>query len=130
METFIKMLLQMLEEEYLQAEKDMGLSDTYEEASRFGGKMAAFEKAQRIVNRLAVDYNNGWISTEEELPPVSDELLLVQCSGRYKNIVFEDAYELASYTEEGWILEKYPGFENIKVVAWQQLPPAFKPKGE
>ena len=83
-----------------------------------------------IVMQLAEDYNNGWRSTELEIPLQSDEILLVQCNGRYKNTVFHNALELASYTEEGWILDHYPEFENVEVIAWQPLPPAFKPKGD
>ena len=121
MEEFIELLIRKLEE-ISEPIRPVGWSRKIE--------VVETKAVIDTVNELAEDYNNGWRITEHEIPPQSDELLLVQCSGRYKNIVFENAFELASYTEEGWILEKYPGFENIKVVAWQPLPPAFKPKGE
>lgn len=69
MKEFIEKLIERFEEEYLQAEKDMELSDTCDEASRCGGRAAAYEKAQKIVNQLAEEYNNDvceWRLCDEE----------------------------------------------------------------
>ena len=94
------------------------------------GFSAGINAAIKIVQEVAKEYGNGWIPTEKELPPHSDELLLVQCNGKTRNVVFENAFCLASYTEEGWILEMYPELENPDVVAWQYLPSAPYQKGE
>ena len=57
-----------------------------------------------------------------EMPPVSDELLLIQCSGKpVPNIIFDDAFALGSYTNEGWIAEEYPEWDSIAVSAWSPL---------
>lgn len=75
--------------------------------------------------------NNGWIPCEKELPPHSDDLLLIQCNGNPRNnIKFVNAFCLASYTEEGWILEMYPDWKDAEVVAWKNLGEPYQPKGE
>ena len=79
----------------------------------------------------AKEHNDGWIPCSKQLPPHSDDLLLIQCSGKPKNnIVFDNAFCLASYTKEGWLLELYPEWKGAEVIAWQPLPEPFKPKGE
>ncbi len=89
------------------------------------------DESIEIVNQLAEEYNNGWIPCNRELPPHSDDLLLIQCSGRPKNnVIFDNAFCLASYTEEGWILEMYPEWKNAQVIAWMPLPEPFKPIAE
>lgn len=94
------------------------------------GSIKSYKDAIEIVNQVAEEYNDGWIPFEEEEPPHSDEHLLVQCNGRHKNIVFSNAFELASYTEEGWYFPAYPDWDNAEVIAWRELPPAYQPKGE
>lgn len=80
---------------------------------------------------IRVDDSIGWIPCSEQLPPHSDDLLLIQCSGKpRKNIEFKDAFCLASYTEVGWILELYPDWEDADVVAWKPLGEPYQPKGE
>lgn len=68
----------------------------------------------------------GWIPCEERLPEISEELLLVQCNGQYKNIRLHNALCLAMYTDEGWELEMYPEWDGAEIVAWQQLPEIYK----
>lgn len=88
-------------------------------------------KMNEIVNQAAEEYGNEWIPVSKKLPPHSDELVLVQCSGKPKsNIHLENALCLASYEEEGWILEMFPEWEEADVVAWQPLPAPYQPKGE
>ena len=89
-------------------------------------------EAITIVNQLAEEYNNdGWIPCSKQLPPHSDDLLLIQCSGKPKNnIVFDNAFCLASYTKEGWLLELYPEWKGAEVIAWMPLPEPFKPIAE
>lgn len=74
---------------------------------------------------------NGWTPVDEGLPPHSDDLLLIQCSGKPRtNITLHHALCLASYTEEGWILEMYPEWDGAEIVAWQQLPECYKSEKE
>lgn len=61
-----------------------------------------------------------------EMPPYSDELILIQCSGKpARNITFEDGYALASYTEEGWIVEGWPEWVDPEVISWYPLPEGY-----
>ncbi len=91
---------------------------------------AIYDEVFKIVQEVAMEYGSGWIPTERELPPHSDNLLLVQCSGKpRKNITLENAFELASYTEEGWVFQMYPVWDDAEVVAWMELPAPYQ-KGE
>ena len=61
-----------------------------------------------------------------DMPPYSDELLLIQCSGKpVPGIIFDDAFALGSYTNEGWIAEEYPEWDSIAVSAWRLLPESY-----
>lgn len=63
-----------------------------------------------------------WISTKDKLPE-NDELVLVLVNGKFGNLTFVDAYELATYsTDEGWIIESSPEFEGPSVSWWMPLP--------
>ena len=100
----------------------------------FGGTVATMyadgmlDKAIEIIREVAKD--GGWIPVEKGLPPHSDELLLVQCSGKpRKNIQLDNAFELASYDEAGWYFPMYPVWDDAEVVAWRRLPIPYQ-KGE
>lgn len=64
-----------------------------------------------------------WISVKEQLPNDGVPVLVI-VNGRYKNIEFKGAYELAAYSEpdKDWILDAYPGAEDITVTHWIPLP--------
>ena len=71
---------------------------------------------------------DNWISVNDRLPDNEDCMLIV-VNGKYGNITFDTALELASYTkDEGWILETYPEWRNPDVTHWQPLPQP--PKGD
>lgn len=83
------------------------------------------------LGEIECNKDDGWIPCSKQLPPHSDDLLLIQCSGKPKNnIVFNNAFCLASYTKEGWLLELYPEWKGAEVIAWQPLPEPYQPKGE
>ena len=92
----------------------------------------AINKAISIVNQLAEEYKSnlsenltGWIPCSERLPEnISTVLVQVKeieksTLGWYGNM-------------DGWRLSEkdFAELENFTVIAWQPLPPAFKPKGE
>ena len=95
-------------------------------------------RAIKTVNQLAEEYklfgnseqlNDGWIPCNDQLPPHSDDLLLIQCNGKPRNnISLVNAFCLASYTGEGWILEMYPEWKDADVVAWKNLGEPYQPK--
>ena len=78
--------------------------------------------------RLAAD---EWIDPAVELPP-DDDLVLSIVSGKpADNITLEDAYELASYGSEGWIVEQFELWETPTGTWWRPLPdPPEKKKEE
>lgn len=76
-----------------------------------------------VVHRGCFDkLSTQWISTVDRLPP-DGELVLVVLSGKYKNIIFSNAIELASYAQgDGWIIELFPDLELPQVSHWMRLP--------
>ena len=78
--------------------------------------------------RLAAD---EWIDPAVELPPDDDIVLAIVSGKPADNITLEDAYELASYGSEGWIVEQYELWETPVVSWWRPLPdPPEKKKEE
>lgn len=70
-----------------------------------------------------------WTDLEEKVPEYSDELMLIVCNGQYGHIHFKNAIQLATYCDEGWILESYPEAD-VEVLAWMKLPPTYRRKNE
>lgn len=63
-----------------------------------------------------------WIPVSERLPEPG-KMVLLTVSGKFKNISFVDAYELGEFdTDEGWILEMWPEWKDLKVTHWMPLP--------
>ena len=72
-----------------------------------------------------------WIDPAVELPPNDDMVLAIVSGKPADNITLEDAYELASYGSEGWIVEQYELWETPTVTWWLPLPdPPEKKKEE
>lgn len=113
MQEFIEMLISRLEEEKSDWNYDYNVP---------------INKAIEIVNQLAEDYNNGWRSTELELPPMPKEnplfdnkpleLYLVSMGSGYPWRAFWNG----KYFTDGW--------RKVEPKAWQPLPPDYQPKGE
>lgn len=64
-----------------------------------------------------------WIPVTERLPD-KEEFVLVVVNGRWHNIKFVNAAEIAMYDEDGWWIEAYPEWKNPKVSHWMPLPSA------
>ena len=62
----------------------------------------------------------AWRSSEH--PPEKDEVVLVKASGRWKNLRFVEAVLLASFSEDGWMLEDYPSATDFTVSYWAPVP--------
>ena len=74
----------------------------------------------------AFDPGMRWIPVTERLPEVGEEFVLVFVNGRYHNIKFAGAAEIAMYDEDGWWIEAYPEWKNPRVTHWMPLPDAPK----
>lgn len=123
MKEFIEKLIEKLEEKYLQAEKDMELSDTYDEASRCGGRMAAYETAQNIANQLAEEYSvtGGWI------PCSSGQFPEEYCNVLLTVNHFEEAQK--GFLDHGvWYAEDGIKYVPGSVIAWRPLPDLYVPE--
>ena len=73
---------------------------------------------------------SGWRDTRKNLPPDSETVLAV-VSGKWRNLEFVDAYELACYyADEGWVLESWPEWDNPTVTYWQPLPDTPEKEGD
>lgn len=72
-----------------------------------------------------------WIPVSERLPEDPNKFVLIQCNGKYKNITFDEAVQMATYEkQEGWILDGYEEAEEVEVVAWMPLPEPYKMQTE
>lgn len=79
-----------------------------------------YETFKRLIER-GRDFE--WRDAEVELPADPDEVVLVVVSGKYRNMIFEHAFEMAAYYPgEGWIVDHYPLWEHPQVSHWMPLP--------
>lgn len=85
------------------------------------------KRPEPYVEKIKSEKNNSWIPVEERLPD-SDEIVLVQVSGKpNRHIELVNTCEFAEYDkEEGWMLENFIGWKNPKVEAWMRLPDRYK----
>ena len=71
-----------------------------------------------------------WIPVSERLPE-TEEFVLASLSGKYRNITFEHACEIADYADGEWCVYAYPHMSAEKcaelIEAWMPLPEAYKP---
>ena len=85
-----------------------------------GQRNSAYHKAIQIVEKVAEEYNNGWIPCEVELPndkKGTQEVLVQRKNGE----------RLVAFYNKGWS-DGWIGLYDIE--AWQPLPPKYKSKGE
>ena len=90
-----------------------------------------FDKSQsgKMLKKLNEEQRkHRWIPVSERLPE-EDQCILVTVNGRYKNVTFDNAIQIACYCEEeGWVIEEWPEWENPNVIAWMELPEPYKPE--
>lgn len=72
-----------------------------------------------------VEPRKHWVSVTDRLPDGNDcDGVLVVVNGRYKNVHFDRALQLAGYDayERAWILDAYPEWDAPEVTHWMPLP--------
>lgn len=85
-----------------------------------------YEPVKKVKNGRRTGMTTNWIPGSNRLPEY-DELVLVTVKGKYNNITFENAIELAFYDkDEGWILGAEPDWLDPNVTAWMPLPEPYK----
>lgn len=118
---FVKILVERLEEQrghichYMPCNGCKYIGDCND---RDHAEDVALDKAIEIVNQLAEESNNGWISCSERLPK-KDEYVLCSLNENNPTIIHTV------------IIARYDGadcWHNGIVLAWQPLPAPFKPK--
>lgn len=62
-----------------------------------------------------------WFSATKHIPE-ENELVLALVNGRYRNIKFENAFQLCEYTQEGWLVTEFPEWEDAQITYWMHLP--------
>lgn len=81
----------------------------------------AYKNAIEIVNQLAEEYNNGWISVSDRLPEVEGYYLVTRMGGNGMEV------DISEY-EHGYMYNN--GFHKaFRVIAWMPLPGPYQ-KGE
>lgn len=96
---------------------EVGVADTYAPRSTFSAVPVRFIDEQPTVEVPR------WIPVAERLPE-KEEFVLVVVNGRWHNIKFVNAAQIAMYDEDGWWIEAYPEWKNPKVSHWMSLPSA------
>ena len=64
-----------------------------------------------------------WIPVAERLPDDGEQVIVVATGKPESNITLDNAIEFAEFsTDEGWILEMWPEWEDPKVTYWMPCP--------
>ena len=95
-----------------------------DEAEQYGTiPVIELDRAIEIVKQEAYQYNNGWISCIERLPEESGEYLTwVEYDG--------DRFIAIDEIDCDGIIKEWNCSTDYKIIAWQQLPQPYQPKGE
>ena len=82
-----------------------------------------YGEVMREIDRLAVEYNNGWIPCSERLPEEYGEYIVW-----WTDITKSKYYEIVEYEpSNGWIGDIPQAVEGkYSVIAWQPLPEPYK----
>lgn len=85
-------------------------------------RLRCIDRTIEIVNQLAEEYNNGWISVEERLPEKNGQYLV-------QNIRGEICVAHYNYNSPCTYRAFFTGYTQVKnVIAWQQLPEPYSLK--
>ena len=102
----------------------------FTEGSHHAGiRNSAYRKVNKIIHKVAEEYNNGWIPISDRLPENDKYILLsfdnfsVPMIGRYEGYESGGAFYIG---DEDTTCSKQDLFVN----AWQPLPEPYQPKGE
>ena len=114
MKEFIEKLIGRLEEESHWEEstfdEDGYCNDDAEE-------VICLHRAIEIVNQLAGEYNNGWISCKEKLPEEKGEYLVCDDDGKIHE---------STYYHNMWLVQS----TTSEILAWMPLPTPYKESEE
>lgn len=141
MKEFIEKLIERLEE---QAEQYRRRGFEHEEkgysamADKYYEKQCSYLHSIEIVNKLAEEYNNGWINADVESPTENGKYIVYYrkwTDGNYLPKFDETEIRILRYRNNDWVFPTYGDTEAEKdihreVLAWQPLPAPYQPEGE
>lgn len=140
-------ILERLQEKAIQAEKDIGLSDTSNEASASSGMWIAFDEAISIVQDEVKKYNNGWIPTSERMPEEHDSMFAtLKGTDKWNDAMFEKTSDVVNVTvvdkkgkavttrantvDGKWNCDLLRLNKSYQITHWQPKPEPYQPKEE
>ena len=116
-------IIEKLEDAKINVPVNRLLDDIIKDKPKELGQLMAYNKSIEIVKQEAEKYNNGWIPCSEKLPDdfMSFEYLTIRKGHTLATITY---YCVANHK---WYLSRNSSKE-IDVIAWMELPSAYRPK--
>lgn len=140
MNEFINKLIERLEKHVAYNEKMFEMFPNMGEVQKtiYNTQKNSYEETIRIVNKLAEEYNNGWINADVESPTENGKYIVYYrkwTDGNYLPKFDETEIRILRYRNNDWVFPTYGDTEAEKdihreVLAWQPLPAPYQPKGE
>ena len=104
--------------------------ETLSKIEYYGGFRGRAKAAQALydtcilaVSALREQEERRWIPVTERLPDDGEQVIVVATGKPESNITLDNAIEFAEFsTDEGWILEMWPEWEDPKVTYWMPCP--------
>ena len=87
------------------------------------------DEVLKIVNQVAEEYNNGWISCSERLPD-SGQSVIVSYKDRFLTQADGTCEGWYDAPNMRWLLSDYECSDNAEVIAWSPLPAPYKKEGD
>lgn len=124
----MKEFIQLLNKKMEEAKEE---SRTYKDGHLYSencAEISGLNKAIKIVNELADDYNNGWRLCSEELPSKYCHCLVTRRND-YEDGGFDTDVREDCWIELEGVWDWQSNFEGLidNVIAWQPFPKPYKP---
>lgn len=133
-----ELILERLEEKIRKSEKryyryldDSNLSCMFDRSDIEEKRVDTIKEMLEIVQEVAEEYNNGWIPCSERLPDEAFGCLVtvMDCEPSTQTDFENILPYFVGYDSHSW--NDADGNEiPFEVIAWQQLPEKYQPKGE
>ena len=103
-------------EKYTKSLRKGNLDCIYDNSDIEDTKVKTTYEIIQIVNKLAEEYNSGWIPCSERLPE-EGYVLVCRENGSISVEVVGGCH---------WVQHLYPKFDESNIIAWQRLPEPYK----
>lgn len=146
MQEVFEKIIEKLEEEKSKVPVNRVLDDIIKDKPKELGQLMAYSESIKVVKEVAKEYNNGWISVEQDMPKEHDSMFAkLKDTDKWNNNMFEKSSNIVSvniadeygnsatttaHTIDGrWSCDLLKINSSYKITHWQPLPEPIELEG-